>query len=229
MTVAQFRSAAWDLLGLNSSDARATKARLNDYLHEGMVRMAYDAYPPHLLKRQTTNISSGQSTYYINSDMMVPVDVRVAGKMVPFKNRFDLFMEGAFETYSSSASTKCWTYDGVYATNSGNTYGKMSIRLVPAYNANSNSGLVITYLRRPHKVSDMVNTSREIIDIPAHYHNALVHFAAARFMESQAEVADAEKIKFYMEIFTADKVSYVKEMQMYDPLRQKRLMVGEDA
>ena len=184
--------------------------------------MAFDALPPHLIKQQTTNISSASTNYYINSDMLVPVDLRVGGSYVPFKNRFDLRLEGDWENFTAATSTKAWTYDGVFTTNTGTNYGKMAIKLIPPYSGNSNSGLVITYLRKPHLYTEMAATGSSVVDIPVHYHNGLAHFAAARFSEGQMENSDPEKMKGWMSIFNADKASYVQEMHFYDPMRQRR-------
>lgn len=189
MTPADVRLRVKALCGVDSavSHPRLTNTVIDDLLHEAMLIMAQAALPRYLRTKEAQNLVQDQASYFAPASFLEFIAVKSNGKVLRRCEQEDLdLISPAWESAASAATQSHYYVDTVWTTADAN-YGKLKFGIWPPASAAVSSALILRFIRKPYKVSEMTSVNVEIIDLPSWTHDALCQYVAWRYLAAQTE------------------------------------------
>lgn len=189
MTPADVRLRVKALCGVDSavSHPRLTNTVIDDLLHEAMLIMAQAALPRYLRTKEAQALVIGQASYFCPSTFLEFIAVKSSGKVLRRCEQEDLdLISPAWESAANDATQSHYYVDTLYVT-AGADYGKLKFGIWPPSTLNTANALVLRFIRKPLKVSEMSSVNVEIVDLPSWTHDALCQYVAWRYLAAQTE------------------------------------------
>lgn len=177
MTSAELRTQVYELTGRPSNYARLTSAQIDQYVNEGMMRLAQETLPPALLSFVTVTTANGTAVYEVAGSPLRVVSMQVGGNILTPATLQRLYVQAPGFQSASNGTPTHWINMGRDGTS-----GSTKVRLYPVPSSILSVSCVV--LQKPAALPG----SGQILEWDELEQYALAAYAAWRHFQNKTEV-----------------------------------------
>lgn len=176
MTRAELRTQVYELTGRPSTYARLSTTQIDEYVNEGMIRLAQETLPPALLDILSINTANNTANYETTGNPLRIVSIAVGGNVLEATTLQRLYASVPGWQSASTGTPTHWMNYGRGAT------GYLQYKLWPTPSSTAAASVVVL------KTPAAMPSSGEILEWDELCQYGLAYFAAWRHLQNKTEV-----------------------------------------